>query len=521
VDDEKLELETLRDYMDWKSMGISPVYIARNGKDAYDKVMDLRPDIMITDIHMPAMNGVELSQKLYEERSKTKIIFLTGYDDFEYVKAAFQVDAIDYILKPFSIEAIQNAMKRVCQVLDREQLLQQSVKDLERKLLQAIFNKSEETRKPAVEQLRKLKNNQQEMLQFGMIQAIGNTEKIDCEEIEGKFSEVLYAVKEEGRVTFLALYFVDFWDSTKRIAKYYETLGVPAIFLYNTKKWSIDQLYISFNKYGDYSSELFYESSNAIVEVENSFLEGTDEKIETEKEIEASMETADIDFIKKEMKKTKDMLQHEKTDGNFDTIKQYCLEQIKDAKRYKLEKKRAIEKFSLLFTDIYETFVEDNKNLKESMPRRSNICYDIYLAVNIDAIENVFIEYLQLIQEYLKKNNDENGVKDKNVYVMQCVKRFIIQNFANVITIEAIAEEIGLSPNYVRNIFKEKTGMTITEWITEYRLEEACLLLKNNKLKVKQISNMVGYENDSYFCSVFAKKFGVSPKEYQNRLIRS
>ncbi|MEZ3506631.1 MAG: response regulator, partial [Lachnospiraceae bacterium] len=104
VEDEKLELETLRDYVDWKKLGASRVYTARNGRTALECLEEHDPDIMITDIQLPVMNGIELSKRAREEGFGCKIVFLTGYDNFEYMKSAFQVQAVDYILKPFRVD---------------------------------------------------------------------------------------------------------------------------------------------------------------------------------------------------------------------------------------------------------------------------------------------------------------------------------------------------------------------------------------------------------------------------------
>lgn len=119
VEDEKLELETLRDYVDWKSLGITRVYTARNGKRALEYVEEYDPDIVITDIQMPVMGGIELANRIVEGGYPCKIVFLTGYGDFEYVKAAFHVRAVDFILKPFTVEEIAQCMKRVEQEIEK------------------------------------------------------------------------------------------------------------------------------------------------------------------------------------------------------------------------------------------------------------------------------------------------------------------------------------------------------------------------------------------------------------------
>ena len=129
VDDEKLELETLRDYIDWKDMGISTVYTASSAKEAYKKVWRLQPDIMITDIHMPIMSGIELVQQLHEEQSNIQVIFLTGYDDVENIKGAFRLQAVDYILKPFSFSAIQSSVEKAIHQLKKRQMLEHSTEN--------------------------------------------------------------------------------------------------------------------------------------------------------------------------------------------------------------------------------------------------------------------------------------------------------------------------------------------------------------------------------------------------------
>ena len=111
VDDEKMELEALKNYIDWKTLGIDHVDTAKNGKAAYELVLDRQPDIVITDIQMPVMDGIDLAKKIYEWNRDIKIIFLTGYDDFAYIKEAFQVNAVNYILKPFSEESIAEVIK--------------------------------------------------------------------------------------------------------------------------------------------------------------------------------------------------------------------------------------------------------------------------------------------------------------------------------------------------------------------------------------------------------------------------
>jgi two-component system response regulator YesN len=145
VDDEILELETLRDYIDWGSLDISVAATAKNGRDALSKAAECKPDIIITDIKMPIMDGIEFTKQLRQFNKTSKLIFLTGYDDFSYVKSALNVNAFDYILKPFSTTELYDVINRVKTSLEEDILKQNSIKLFIENRFQRLLNSSEET----------------------------------------------------------------------------------------------------------------------------------------------------------------------------------------------------------------------------------------------------------------------------------------------------------------------------------------------------------------------------------------
>lgn len=110
-----------------------------------------------------------------------------------------------------------------------------------------------------------------------------------------------------------------------------------------------------------------------------------------------------------------------------------------------------------------------------------------------------------------------SGMGGKSSFVVRKVMEYVSKNYARAMTVEEMAQEIHLSSNYIRSIFKEGTGKTVLEYITNYRFEKACELLREPSYKVKEVSNMVGFENVSYFCSVFTKRYGMTPNEFRNK----
>ena len=156
VDDEKMELEALKNYIDWKTLGIDHVDTAKNGKAAYELVLDRQPDIVITDIQMPVMDGIDLAKKIYEWNRDIKIIFLTGYDDFAYIKEAFQVNAVNYILKPFSEESIAEVIHRAIKQIEKENLFQNSVDVMGKLLLQRLCTEEQTPEDRLLQELKQI-----------------------------------------------------------------------------------------------------------------------------------------------------------------------------------------------------------------------------------------------------------------------------------------------------------------------------------------------------------------------------
>jgi two-component system response regulator YesN len=120
ADDERIIRETISTLIDWEGLGISLVGLAQNGFDAYNLILDESPDIVLTDIKMPGLTGLELIQKIYEINQKTKFIILSGYSDFEYAKTAMKYGVRHYILKPCNEEQIIHSIKEIIQELSKE-----------------------------------------------------------------------------------------------------------------------------------------------------------------------------------------------------------------------------------------------------------------------------------------------------------------------------------------------------------------------------------------------------------------
>ena len=125
-------------------------------------------------------------------------------------------------------------------------------------------------------------------------------------------------------------------------------------------------------------------------------------------------------------------------------------------------------------------------------------------------LNKVMGTYMGRILEFFIKQNE-----NPNYSAVQYVKYYLEENYDQPVELEQLAGKVGLSQNYLRTLFKEQVGKTVLEYSLDVRMEKACQLLKNRSLKVKDVSQAVGYENVSYFGMLFQKKYGVTPNEYR------
>ena len=151
--------------------------------------------------------------------------------------------------------------------------------------------------------------------------------------------------------------------------------------------------------------------------------------------------------------------------------------------------------------ELLENWMEAEKILREN---------EIFEANNSYQMREKMKQYLERMLAFFEEQN-----QNPNYYAVYQVKTYLQEHCSESADIEKLAAEVGLSPNYLRSLFKEATGKTILEYNTEMRLQRAAKLLKNKKNKVREVSLAVGYENVSYFGVVFQKRFGVTPNEYR------
>lgn len=490
ADDENLQLETLQDYVDWKELGFSQVFAAKNGRTALALALEHHPDLVITDIRMPLMDGLELAAALREECPETKVVFLTGYDDFSYIRSAFRVDAFDYLLKPFSLDDVRKVVVRVLDSLKKDRLVARSMDLLTDSYLTDLLTCSDEGRRQeAYAGLVRSGRFSSEGSHFFLMQALGHFDPGKSPDIS--MAEIAFSVKKPDGVLFLVSSAVTPGAAAIRLKNRLKSMGFLAAISYSRESCS---------------PEMLYEKSCSLQKLKEwVFYEGIEKILVLEEHQDAQMEK-DTPSLSTETLEKKILSGEE---GEVEQMQEEWFQKIREARPCP---QRVKKEFFNVYTEIYDRLVSKNDSLKAVMPGKSEEYERLEQADTLEDLCASMKEWIAaLVHCFAEQNMDKSG------QIVRQVKEYIMKHYQEPLTAEEIGGKIYLSPNYVRNIFKSVTGKTILEWTTEYRFEKACQLLRDRSLKIREISHQVGYENVSYFCSTFNRIFGVSPTEYRQK----
>jgi two-component system response regulator YesN len=488
VEDEKFALETLQKYINWQKLSINSVHTARNGRRALEIIEEHDIDIMITDIQMPVMNGIELAKTVRKENIKTKIVFLTGYDDFDYIKTAFHVQAFDYILKPFAVEDIEKLIVRIEEQLTKDRAIQESVSMATRQVFEQWVTGclSEEEVHTYVLPLHEFQQREPE---YGLL-AVYGVQNENLLQADGSTPlEIIHTFLKKHMLTVILNESVHFEDSVSRISTMLD--GAYSI-AYFRSKMTLRLMKKRYELLKSLADTLFYAERGNIIDADNI----SDILIPTQPD------TTFVTARCSEMKKWIICGDKEKTKIVLESIYGECK---------KGTKKECIRSLYGIWVELENSLVLPDEQLADWMRKTQEkwgekISASCYYSVLCETVSS----YIDRILLFFV-----NQHRNPAFPVILKIRHYVEQHYSGVCRIDEIAEEVHLSPNYVRNIFKENTGQTILEYVTDYRMNKACYFLKNKTLKIKEISRQVGYENLSYFCSVFTKRYGVSPNEYR------
>lgn len=502
VDDDRLAIEYMRGIVEWEELGYEVVAAAYNGKQALRLLDQYSPQLVITDISMAHMDGIELCQKIRERSKEVRVVLLTAYGEFEYARQAVQL-GVDYYLIKDEVDA--EYMKE--RLLALRELIANQVK-----ISQIMFQK---------------------ML-------------IDYFQIGEKYVEALYQDKSVTKFLKLNYYYAIFEkNSPVRIGKrtVEESEAMPEFLEHCLRAASENGMEISLHSLIPHDRILLVLENKDSSEYETKkFLLFSMKQIQ--KQLETEMNCRCTGYVSAYPVKFRDvyeMLTGQNSIFNcrlFTGIgKIYNMEENcwKNAEMPTVESgcfQKAIDAgdFSEKIQSLFKKCLEDQVNSRSF----TECIEEAYQALHTEEKKQLSLRYQQemepenyydfeeavqgLCKYYEKIREGRKNAVLKKEFRPEARKamEYIQEHFQETqLKVSDIADYLKLSESRISVIFKKETGKTLIQYLTELRIENAKKLLKNTELKVYEIAETVGYSNSQYLSNLFYKEVGCFPLEYR------
>lgn len=501
VDDEKDERSVIRFLLKKFDFELEIVEAA-NGKEALEELMRSPADILLTDVKMPFVDGIELATKARERYEDMEIIFFSGHDDFSFVKKALTLRADNYILKPVKPEEFKQTMTEVMGNIRKHK------KEQEKRKANQLFIKQHILYRLLNQTPVDVLQNEYPFLSFDflndyhrMILVHSDTAFLDrlFEEDNEYFYKLIKKVPLDSKYDVINLnpfqIVLLFKDSSGRFITYKQaaaqiqqniqaTYGINCVLSVSNHMDSPVQMAQTYSKLEGYLKDRFFYSDVFIYPIDTPL---TDSKEYREdeyllEEIEGALQQADTAELERKI-----TIIIQKYDKNTKTSQGYL---------------------RFLFARVLQLFFQTMPEYsKDSMNRYIDL---IYSYKHFSDIKQTLLEVQREVIERLEE--EKNSPK----HVIDVVKQYIIENIEQDLGLDMLAEKVYLTPGYLSDKFKQETGSGINKYIKQVRMNKAEELLSNTNMKVNNISKAIGYRNDSYFIRIFREHFGVSPKKYRD-----
>jgi two-component system response regulator YesN len=526
VDDEQYVVDDLVLAFPWEELGSIRVYKAYSAYQALDIITSTPIDILITDIAMPGMNGLELVKWVRQKKQKIRCFLLTGYAEFEYAREALHQGVVEYIVKPLDHNLLKIALEKVIHAIQTEikknasyekalLTFKEHLPALKDKLLHELI----QGKVYSPEALKdKLINYQ---LNFRQNDTIYLT-LIRLEEHFTSFghdSQLLfeYAVSNitcEMLADFEVWHCRDNYENLVFLVKSrdnllqqdYENLAIQ---LGNITQ----QLHHNVNDYlkGGISVILSYggEFSKDLNMMYEDALAALRQQIGNEKGYFLSLtnkgKTNKIEPLK--LIYSPPTLMHLLESGQWTAYKKRLQDLNEVLSHLPTYNEEYIEEVHSIILSSFHYIAHTNHALLSELVGRELLEKTIFRSFS------QLIEWSETLVDTLASKLERETKTNQQMAITE-IQNCIVENLAQA-SLQYVADYVSLHPAYVTKLFKQCTGISVSEFILNKKLEQAVSWLRDSELKVYEISAQLGYSNSQYFIKVFKEKFGITPQEYR------
>lgn len=517
VDDEGIVREGIRNKIDWENTDFSVAGEAADGEIALSMIQDIKPDILITDIKMPFMDGLELAKMVKKSQPWVRIIILSGHDEFEYAKKAISLGIDDYLLKPFTSEEVISSLKKSATLIDKERQQLSFMTEMKKELK----TKEKLVQKEFLTNLVYGSINSSDIMQKSQelgIDLFSRYYKIFISKIETANSGAESLLKIASQIEAYA----SGWNQV--ITFFLHANRFVCIFKSNSQKEIEENVYsiaeaiehvvklnegcsviTAIGKTVEHLSMISdsYEDAHKIIEAsnfanQNRIISSDDLQLNGNELLELKENDPLVDRLKYAGKNDisaiieETMVLINKNPGQFQVFASYIL-------------------VDLIFavSKLVENLGGDIKNIKPEILQRSFVDDAVQDETNFkDKVENI----LKFALEFR-----DSKMAGRYGDVILKAKKYIDKNYADQNTsLTTVADVVCLSPNHFSTIFSQECKTTFIEYLTNVRIENAKRLIKESDMKGYDIAYECGFSDPHYFSYIFKKNTGLSPREFKS-----
>lgn len=506
VDDEPKQREGLRAFIDWHFYGYQVVDTAASAKEAIEKYKTYRPELVITDIRMPGMDGLQLTGQLRAMDSKLHFLILSGYADFEYAKKAMAYKADGYLMKPVDEEELIDYLSKIKEQIDQEKTaerLQSASKEWGREafirsLLTGAYKENANLEEEA-EQLGLLWHSYQVLL-LSLRQ--GDEEELDPAVLTGLWKRLsdMFEQTERGIVFMYQaklgvmlkepILSVETDDVYQDIRQALEGTGTEFTASLGYKVGALRDVSCSYAAARDLNKQHFFIGDGKLLCPEMQKRNEPSQAAEEENCAELC----------------KEQLYYALEVGNKETMQSLLRRMGQSLEMEGYSEGEIKRRFVELLTSILGKGLKDSPQLQNLSIETSDYIAEIYHARTLESIYEKVGSFLERMMNQLYEGGNHHEVK--------MMLDLIHRNFSENLKLETLSGIFNYNSAYLGKLFKNETGEYFNTYLDKVRIEKAKALLEDG-MKVYQVAEKVGYTNVDYFHTKFRKYVGTSPSAYR------
>lgn len=514
VDDDPNVLRGMKKIIPWAELDLEFVGEEQDGQQGLELIRATRPDIVITDIYMPVLNGLDMIEKLRDEGFQGKIVILSGYSDFEYARQAVRLDVDDYLSKPTSIEMLRQVMEKMIRRLEEELMKKEKMDEVYKKLLSYEPFVTKEWMKSIVD---------------------GTFKENVCH-------DRLLSMQPE------------YWLKGKHLAVGIEIIGDQRSAQISISDWNLLRFAV-----GNVANEVLHKEwpKSQVIELQTRrmviLLHCDSEGSPEENKVRAHLVCQDVRNSVEKFVKIRILFGIGNVKDNWQQISESITEAFISIQTQSSDVNPDLSETHLQF---YHNFAQAIRNSKASYAKELVKGYivhlnEIDLATQVllqqyakeiwtilaytlfdtgivlnDIYPNHILQYdldkissirqlelwlLNMIDVILESRKYKDNLKHQKA--MDTIIEYIHEHYTEDISLEELSDIVLISKNYLCYIFKKVTGETFNQYLTRVRIEKAKEMILDGKWLVYEIAEKVGYKNIPYFSTVFKKITGHTPTE--------